>query len=103
MPALLAEVTRAQESAATVKATRVTVVFAVETSTQEAIAARDCATLHVEDSKGRAALVEREVLEWVSRVEVKTVVALASAREDVDCFARKIALLEAEVAAEHCS
>jgi BMFP domain-containing protein YqiC len=40
-------------------------------------------------------------LDWVSRVEVKTVVALASAREDVECFARKIALLEAEVATEH--
>jgi hypothetical protein len=33
MPTLLAEVTRAQESAATVKVTHVTVVFAAETST----------------------------------------------------------------------
>jgi hypothetical protein len=76
-------------------------VLAIETSTQEAIAAWDNATLRVEDAEGWAALAEREVLEQVSIVEAKTTAALAAAREDVEGFLRKIVLLEDELAAKH--
>jgi hypothetical protein len=37
----------------------------------------------------------------VSRVEAETTTVLASARKDAEGFARKIALLEGELAAEH--
>jgi BMFP domain-containing protein YqiC len=45
-------------------------------------------------------LVEREALERVSRVDVENVIVLASAREDAEGFARKIALLEDKLTAE---
>jgi hypothetical protein len=44
--------------------------------------------------------VEREALERVSRAEVENAMVLASAHEDAEGFARKIALLEEEVIAE---
>jgi hypothetical protein len=75
-----------------VEATCVMAMLVAETSAQDAAAARDSATLHVNDAEDWVALVEREALE---RVEAENAVALASAREDVECFARKIALLRA--------
>jgi hypothetical protein len=48
-----------------------------------------------------ATLAERETLERVSRVEAKNTMALASAHEDAEGFARKITLLEDELVAEH--
>jgi hypothetical protein len=44
--------------------------------------------------------VEREALERVSRMEAENAAALASAREDVKGFVRKIALLKGELVAE---
>jgi hypothetical protein len=44
--------------------------------------------------------VEREALERVSTAEVKNTVVSASAREDVERLAWKIALLDDELAAE---
>jgi BMFP domain-containing protein YqiC len=49
----------------------------------------------------RVAQAEREALEWVLRAEAENTTVLASAREDVECFARKIALLEDKLATEH--
>jgi hypothetical protein len=87
-------VTRARGAIDAVEATRATAVLTAETSAQEAAAARDSATLCVKDAKDRAALVEREALEWVSRAEVENSMALASAREDAKGIARKVTLLE---------
>jgi hypothetical protein len=53
------------------------------------------------DVEDRVALVKWEALERVSRVEAENTTTLASAREDVECLARKITLLEDELAAEH--
>jgi hypothetical protein len=75
-------------------------MLAVETSTQDTATAWDNATLCVKDVEDRATLVEREALEWVSRAEAENVAALASAREDAEGFACKIALLEDELGTE---
>jgi hypothetical protein len=93
MPALLAEVTRAWEAA-------IAVVFAAESSTQEAVAARDNAALCVKDKEDRAALAERVVLENISRVEAENAKVLASIREDVEGYVQKITLLEGELVVE---
>jgi hypothetical protein len=61
---------------------------------------RDINALHVEDVEGRAALVEKEALKRVSRVDVETAATLASTHEDVAGFAQKITLLEGEIASE---
>jgi hypothetical protein len=47
---------------------------------------QDSTTLHVKDAEDRAALMERETLERVSRVEAENTAALASAREDAEGF-----------------
>jgi hypothetical protein len=53
------------------------------------------------DAEDRAALVEREVLEWVSRADAENATALASAREDSEVLALKVTLLKDELAVEH--
>jgi hypothetical protein len=78
-----------------------TAMLIAETSAREAVAARDSTALHVKDAEDRAALVEREALQRVSRVEVENTTVLASAHEDAEGLAWKIALLEDELAAEH--
>jgi hypothetical protein len=62
---------------------------------------RDSTTLHVNDVEYQATLAEREALERVSRSRVENAMALASTREDTEGLARKIALLEDDLAAEH--
>jgi hypothetical protein len=52
VPALQAEVTRAQEAAIAAEATHVAAVVAVKTSAQEAAATRDRATAWVKDVEG---------------------------------------------------
>jgi hypothetical protein len=99
--ALQVEVTQAREVAATVEATHVTAVLAAETSAQESTAAWDSTALHVKDAEDQAALIQREARERVSRMEVENSTMLASAREDAEGLALKIALLEAEHAEEH--
>jgi hypothetical protein len=91
---LLTKVTQAWEAA-------VTTVHVEETAAQEAAAARDNVALHVKDAENWATLAKRVALEKVSRVEAENTVVLASAREDVEGFVRKIVLLEGELAAEH--
>jgi hypothetical protein len=100
MHALLAEVTWVQEVAAAAEAARVTTMLAVETSAQEATVARDNATLCVKDVEDQASQVEREALERLLRAEAENAVVLAAAHEGGEGFARKIALLEDELAAE---
>jgi hypothetical protein len=94
---LQAEVTWAREAAAAAEAARVVAVLVVETSAQEATAARDSTTTIVRDAEDQTAHVETEAQERVSRVEVQSAAALASAREDAEDLARKIALLEGEL------
>jgi hypothetical protein len=55
----------------------------------------------VKDAVDWAALVEREALERVLRVEVEKAVVLAFDREDAEGFACKVTLLEDELAAKH--
>jgi hypothetical protein len=97
---LLAEVTQAHETAAATEATCAVAMLVAEASAREAIAARDSATLHVKDAEDRAALVEREAQEMVSREEVGNATVLAFAHEDAEGLARKFALLEDEFATE---
>jgi 7-keto-8-aminopelargonate synthetase-like enzyme len=49
----------------------------------------------------QVALVQREALERVSRAEAKNAIVLAFAHQDAEGPARKITLLEDEIAAEH--
>jgi hypothetical protein len=98
--ALQAEVTRTCEAVATAKAARATVVLTAEASAWEATAAWDGATLCIKDARDRATLLEREVLERLSRVEAENSAALASARDDAEGLVQKIALLESELAEE---
>jgi hypothetical protein len=94
VPVLQAEVTQSWEAVATVKATHVVVVLAVETSAQEATVVRDSTALHVRDAEDRATPEEREALERVSRMEAENTVVLASSHEDAKGHVRKITLLE---------
>jgi hypothetical protein len=100
VPTLLAEVTRGREAATAAKATRIVVVLAAETSTQEATVMWDSTALHVKDAEDWATLVEREALERVSRVEAENAVVLGSVYEDVEGFVQKIALLQSELVAK---
>jgi hypothetical protein len=84
----------------TTEAAHAVAVLAIETSTQEAAAVRDSATLHVKDAKDQVTLVEREALERVSRAEAENAMMLAFAHEDAEGLAWKVALLEDELAAE---
>jgi hypothetical protein len=69
-------------------------MLAVETSAQEAAAAQDNATLHVKNAEDRDALVEREALERLLRVEADNAMVLASACEDAKGFACKTPFLK---------
>jgi hypothetical protein len=98
---LLAEVTQAWETTAAAEAARAAAMLAADTSTREALAARDSVTLCVKDVEERATLAERETLERVLRVEAEKATALASTHEDAEGLARKITLLKDELAVEH--
>jgi hypothetical protein len=98
---LLVEVTQAWEAATTAEATRIMTMLAAETSVQEATAAQDSVALRVKDAEDRAALVEKEALQRMSRAKAKNAVVLASAREDAEGLIRKIALFEGELVAEY--
>jgi hypothetical protein len=99
--AMLAEVTRVRETTATTEAAHVAAMLPAETSTRERIVVQDSAALCVKDAENQAALAEREALDRVSRVEVENTMLLASAHEDAEGLARKFALLEDKLAAEH--
>jgi hypothetical protein len=101
VPALLVELTQAQEVVTIAEATHAMAVLAAETSTREAAAAWDNVTLCVKDVEDWASLAEREALEWLSRVEAENVAALASTDEDGEGLPRKVTLLEDELTVEH--
>jgi hypothetical protein len=67
----------------------------------EVTRARDSATILVKDVEDWAALAKREALDTVSRVEVESAAALASAREEAKCLVWKITLLKGELAEAH--
>jgi hypothetical protein len=75
-------------------------ILAAKTSAREAAVARDSATLHINDAEDQATLVGREALEQVARAEAENVRMLACACEDIEVLARKVTLLEDELAAE---
>jgi hypothetical protein len=101
VPVLLVEVTRSWEAATAAEAACIAAMLAAKTFAQEASAARDSASLHVKDAEDQAALVEREVLERMSRAEAKNATMLVSAREDAEGLVQKMVLLEGELAVEH--
>jgi hypothetical protein len=100
---LLVEVTQAWDIATAMDVARAAVMLTAETSSREAIAARDSATLHVKDAGDQAALVEREALQRVWRVEAENPMMLTSGHDDAKGLAQKITLLEDELAAERRS
>jgi hypothetical protein len=67
-----------------VEAACATTVLTAEASTRETAVAQDGATLRIRDVEDQANLVEREVLEWVSRAKVENSRALASAHDDAE-------------------
>jgi hypothetical protein len=79
-------VTRAREAVIAVEVVRVVAVLAAKTSTQEAAAVWDNATLYVKDAEYWVVLVESEAQERVSRVEAENGAALTSAHEDAEGF-----------------
>jgi hypothetical protein len=74
------------------------VILAAETSAQEAATAQDSTTILFKDADDRAAPAKREAHERVSRVEAENATVLASACEDAEGLAQKVALLEGELA-----
>jgi hypothetical protein len=72
-------------------------VHAVEASTHEAIVAWESIATFVKEAEARAALVEREARERVSRMEAESVTTLASAHGEAEGFTRRIALLEGKL------
>jgi hypothetical protein len=97
VPKLQVEVTQSREADADAEAAHVAAALAAKISAQEAVAARDSAAILLKDAKDRATLVERKAREMVSRVEVENATALASAHEDAEGLAWKIALLKGKV------
>jgi hypothetical protein len=81
---LQAELSRAQEAAATAEAACVAVVLAVETSAHKAVLTRDSVVTWVNDAEDRATIAEREAWERVLRVEVESTLTLASTHEEVE-------------------
>jgi hypothetical protein len=93
---LVAAILAAEASAQEV--TRVTAILAAETFAQEAATAQDSTTILFKDAEDWAAPTKREAHERVSRVEAENATALASACEDAEGLAQKVALLEGELA-----
>jgi hypothetical protein len=61
----------------------------------------DSVTVHIRDTEDQVILAEREAQERMLRVEVKNVVALASACDDMEGLVRKVTLPEGELAVAH--
>jgi hypothetical protein len=70
-------VTHAREAIADAEAARAATVLTTEVSPLEVAAARDSTTLLVKDAEDCVALVEREVLQRISRVEAENATMLA--------------------------
>jgi hypothetical protein len=92
------DVTWAREATIDVDATRVKAVCAAEASAQEAAVVWESATALISDAEARAALAEREARGRVSRTEVEGDVALTSTHVRVKDLARRVSLLEDELA-----
>jgi 7-keto-8-aminopelargonate synthetase-like enzyme len=76
-------------------------VLAAKVSARESAVAWDSATFHVKDVEDWVALAEKEALERVSKAEAENATVLATASKDTEGLARKVTLLEDELAAEH--
>jgi hypothetical protein len=68
--------------------------LATETSAWEVAAAWDSAPLCGKDAEDRAALVECNAMEWLSRAELENATVLASACEDAKWPVWRVAILE---------
>jgi hypothetical protein len=79
---------------------RAAVVLTAESSAWEATAACNGATLRIREAEDWVAMAEWEASERESRAEAEHLAALASARADAEGLARRIALLEGELAME---
>jgi hypothetical protein len=101
VPALQAEVTRAWEVVVDAETAHATTVLAAKVSARESAVAWDSATFHVKDVEDWVALAEKEALERVSKAEAENATVLATASKDTEGLARKVTLLEDELAAEH--
>jgi hypothetical protein len=95
---LLAEVTQAWEAITTAKAACAMAVLVAETSAQEATVTWDSTAALVKGAEDRAALTRNEVQERVSRVDEDSIMALASACNEIESIVRKVTLLEGELA-----
>jgi hypothetical protein len=62
--------------------------------------AQDSTNLHIKGIVDRAALVEQEALEPVSRAKAENSTVLSSARADAEDYARKVILLKDELVEE---
>jgi hypothetical protein len=94
-------VTPALKAVASVEAARTATVLAAETCAQEAIMTQCSAVILIKDAEDRAALVEREAQEMVSRVEAESIMTLAPAHVEAKCLIQKIALLKGELSEGH--
>jgi hypothetical protein len=72
-------------------------VHVVEASSQEADATQESAATLFKEVEDRATLARREAREKVSRMEVVSAAALASARGDAEVLVRWISLLKGEL------
>jgi chromosome condensin MukBEF ATPase and DNA-binding subunit MukB len=81
---LRVKVTQAQKATTTAEAAHVMVVLVAVTFAQEAATTWDSVVTLVKDAEDWATLSERGAQERVSRGEVESAVALASACEDVE-------------------
>jgi hypothetical protein len=95
-----AEVAWVREVIAIAEVAHAMAMLAAEASAREAVVARDGATFCINEAKDRVAVTEREVSKRESRVEAEHLIALASAHADAEGLARRIALLEGELAEE---
>jgi hypothetical protein len=91
-------VIRAREVADDPEATRAEVVHATAASAQEVTEVWERATTLIKEVEAHATLAESVDRERVSKAEAKSSASLASTREDANGFARKVALLEGELA-----
>jgi prophage DNA circulation protein len=97
VPELQEEVIRAWEVVVAVEAACATVVRFAVASAQEVAAARQRVAFLIQEVEARATLAEREARERRSKVEAESVVALASARGEVEGFTWRVALREGEL------
>jgi translation initiation factor 2B subunit (eIF-2B alpha/beta/delta family) len=98
MSMLQEEVIRAQGSIITTEATCAKAIRVVLASVQEAAMAREGVKASIKEAKDQATLAERETQEKVLKTEAESAASLTPIHEEANEFARKVALLEGELA-----